>query len=77
MIVAQGADSTRHPREWGGDTRGVDGIRQVNAGPAIPLGGEGGEGGGGVIRRHGGGGSGGGFKENRGGYPIIDSCCVH
>jgi hypothetical protein len=37
-IVAQGADSTRHAREQGGDTCGVDGIWQVNAGPAIPPG---------------------------------------
>jgi len=42
-IVTQGADSTRYAREQGGDTRGVDGIRQVYTGPAIPPGGEGGE----------------------------------
>jgi len=42
-IVAQGADSTRHARERCGDTRGVDGTWQVNAGPVIPPGGEGGE----------------------------------
>ena len=30
-----------------------------------------------MIRRHGGGGGGGGVKENRGGYPVIDSCCLH
>jgi len=31
-----------------------------------------------MIRRHGGGGGGGsGFKENCGGNPVIDSCCLH
>ena len=46
-IFVQGADSMRRAREQGGDTHGVDRIRQVNVGPAIPPGGEGGEGGGG------------------------------
>jgi len=31
-----------------------------------------------MIRCHGGGvGSGSGIEENRGGYPIIDLCCLH
>jgi hypothetical protein len=32
-----------------------------------------------MIRRHGGGGGGGGGgdEENRGEYPVIDSCCLH
>ena len=41
-ILAWGADSTRRAREQGGDTRGVDGFRQVETGPAIPPGGQGG-----------------------------------
>ena len=28
-----------------------------------------------MIRRHGGGV--GGFEENRDGYPVMDSCCLH